>query len=163
MVGHDDDGRGGNDDDAARRHRAMMMSSSSLSGIDSTSSASSFSTASAAAATVAPPAVVPPSSSPSSSPPLAAADPELDALIRLEDGRQRSGLELIASENFVSGAVREALGSCLTNKYSEGQGERASSSLVPFFSVCVFSPDPPIRSHPCGFRFSICTGNILRR
>jgi glycine hydroxymethyltransferase len=44
-------------------------------------------------------------------------------LIRLEDGRQRTGLELIASENFVSGAVREALGSCLTNKYSEGQGE----------------------------------------
>ena len=161
MVGHDDDGRRGNDDDAAR-HRAMMMSSSSLSEIDSTSSASSFSTASAAAAAVAPPAVVPPSSS-SSSPPLAAADPELDALIRLEDGRQRSGLELIASENFVSGAVREALGSCLTNKYSEGQGERASSSVVPFFCVCVFSPDPPIRSHPCGFRFSICTGNILRR
>ena len=100
-----------------------MMSSSSLSEIDSSSSASYFSTtASAAAAAVAPHAAVPPSSS-SSSPLLAAADPELDMLIRLEDGRQRTGLELIASENFVSGAVREALGSCLTNKYSEGQGE----------------------------------------
>lgn len=99
-----------------------MMSSSSLSEIDSTSSASFSTTASAAAAAVAPPAAVPPSSS-SSSPLLAAADPELDMLIRLEDGRQRTGLELIASENFVSGAVREALGSCLTNKYSEGQGE----------------------------------------
>lgn len=98
-----------------------MMSSSSLSEIDSTS-ASFSTTASAAAAAVAPPAAVPPSSS-SSSPLLAAADPELDMLIRLEDGRQRTGLELIASENFVSGAVREALGSCLTNKYSEGQGE----------------------------------------
>lgn len=41
----------------------------------------------------------------------------------LEDDRQRCGLELIASENFVSRAVKEALGSCLTNKYSEGQGE----------------------------------------
>lgn len=99
-----------------------MMSSSSLSEIDSTSSASFSTTASAAAAAVAPHAAVPPSSS-SSSPLLAAADPELDMLIRLEDGRQRTGLELIASENFVSGAVREALGSCLTNKYSEGQGE----------------------------------------
>ena len=98
-----------------------MMSSSSLSEIDSTS-ASFSTTASAAAAAVAPHAAVPPSSS-SSSPLLAAADPELDMLIRLEDGRQRTGLELIASENFVSGAVREALGSCLTNKYSEGQGE----------------------------------------
>lgn len=98
-----------------------MMSSSSLSEIDSTS-ASFSTTAFAAAAAVAPPAAVPPSSS-SSSPLLAAADPELDMLIRLEDGRQRTGLELIASENFVSGAVREALGSCLTNKYSEGQGE----------------------------------------
>jgi glycine hydroxymethyltransferase len=38
----------------------------------------------------------------------------------MEDRRQREGLELIASENFASAAVREALGSCLTNKYSEG-------------------------------------------
>lgn len=44
-------------------------------------------------------------------------------LVNLEDERQRYGLELIASENFVSRAVKEALGSCLTNKYSEGQGE----------------------------------------
>jgi glycine hydroxymethyltransferase len=42
-------------------------------------------------------------------------------MIASEDGRQRAGLELIASENFASAAVREALGSCLTNKYSEGQ------------------------------------------
>lgn len=52
---------------------------------------------------------------------LASFDPELAALIDAEDARQTNGLELIASENFVSHAVREALGSCLTNKYSEGQ------------------------------------------
>jgi glycine hydroxymethyltransferase len=47
-------------------------------------------------------------------------DPQLALLIDAEDQRQRVGLELIASENFASKAVREALGSCLTNKYSEG-------------------------------------------
>jgi hypothetical protein len=50
-------------------------------------------------------------------------DPELAAMIAAEDNRQRKGLELIASENFASKAVRQALGSCLTNKYSEGGGE----------------------------------------
>lgn len=49
-------------------------------------------------------------------------DPELAALIDKEEERQKIGLELIASENFASSAVREALGSCLTNKYSEGNG-----------------------------------------
>jgi hypothetical protein len=53
-------------------------------------------------------------------------DPELDAMINAENTRQRQGLELIASENFVSKAVREVLGSCLTNKYSEGGGENSS-------------------------------------
>ena len=41
-------------------------------------------------------------------------------LIRREDMRQREGLELIASENFVSEQVMAAMGSCLTNKYAEG-------------------------------------------
>jgi len=41
-------------------------------------------------------------------------------LIRQEEERQRGGLELIASENFTSAAVREAVGSVLTNKYAEG-------------------------------------------
>ena len=41
-------------------------------------------------------------------------------LINEEDQRQRNGIELIASENFVSNEVMEALGSCLTNKYAEG-------------------------------------------
>lgn len=52
--------------------------------------------------------------------PLDNFDPELARMIQDEDRRQRVGLELIASENFASAAVREALGSCLTNKYSEG-------------------------------------------
>jgi glycine hydroxymethyltransferase len=51
---------------------------------------------------------------------LAATDPEIAALIRHETERQNDGLELIASENFVSPAVMEAMGSPLTNKYAEG-------------------------------------------
>eukprot|EP01125_Pyxidicula_operculata_P000359 TRINITY_DN10406_c0_g1_i1.p1 TRINITY_DN10406_c0_g1~~TRINITY_DN10406_c0_g1_i1.p1 ORF type:complete len:462 (-),score=133.54 TRINITY_DN10406_c0_g1_i1:113-1477(-) len=47
-------------------------------------------------------------------------DPEIRSLIDKEKERQLKGLELIASENFTSKAVMEALGSCLTNKYSEG-------------------------------------------
>ena len=47
-------------------------------------------------------------------------DPELYNLIQQETQRQAEGLELIASENYASAAVREALGSVLTNKYSEG-------------------------------------------
>jgi len=52
--------------------------------------------------------------------PLAAADPTVYRLIRREVERQEHGLELIASENFVSVAVLEAMGTALTNKYAEG-------------------------------------------
>ena len=51
---------------------------------------------------------------------LRESDPEIAALIEAETERQRDGLELIASENFVSPAVMEAMGSPLTNKYAEG-------------------------------------------
>ena len=51
---------------------------------------------------------------------LRAADPEIAELIEREIERQNDGLELIASENFVSPAVLEAMGSPLTNKYAEG-------------------------------------------
>ncbi|HEY1905846.1 MAG TPA: serine hydroxymethyltransferase [Myxococcaceae bacterium] len=51
---------------------------------------------------------------------LAQVDPEIAALVRKETERQEEGLELIASENFVSPAVLEAVGSVLTNKYAEG-------------------------------------------
>ena len=47
-------------------------------------------------------------------------DPEVAAAIEKEIGRQRSKIELIASENFVSPAVMEAMGTPLTNKYAEG-------------------------------------------
>src|SRR5512141_3484298 len=52
--------------------------------------------------------------------PLAEVDPEVARLIGEETERQADGLELIASENFVSEAVLEAAGSTLTNKYAEG-------------------------------------------
>jgi glycine hydroxymethyltransferase len=51
---------------------------------------------------------------------LADTDPEIAHAIRSETRRQASGLELIASENFVSAAVLEAAGSVMTNKYAEG-------------------------------------------
>ena len=48
-------------------------------------------------------------------------DPEIEALAEAEAKRQVEGLEMIPSENFVSEAVLEAMGSVLTNKYAEGQ------------------------------------------
>lgn len=51
---------------------------------------------------------------------LAITDPELYAVIADEEKRQSQNIELIASENFTSGAVMEAQGSVLTNKYAEG-------------------------------------------
>ncbi len=55
-----------------------------------------------------------------SSPGLKTVDPEIAAVIEREQRRQKEGLELIASENYVSRAVLEATGSVLTNKYAEG-------------------------------------------
>ncbi|XP_077979996.1 serine hydroxymethyltransferase, cytosolic-like [Glandiceps talaboti] len=52
--------------------------------------------------------------------PLKENDPEMYELLINERTRQKRGLELIASENFASKAVLQALGSCLNNKYSEG-------------------------------------------
>uniref|UniRef100_A0A8B9RH78 Serine hydroxymethyltransferase n=1 Tax=Astyanax mexicanus TaxID=7994 RepID=A0A8B9RH78_ASTMX len=51
---------------------------------------------------------------------LSTNDPEVFDIIKKEKKRQTYGLELIASENFASRAVLEALGSCMNNKYSEG-------------------------------------------
>ncbi|MFY0566047.1 serine hydroxymethyltransferase [Archangium lansingense] len=51
---------------------------------------------------------------------LAEVDPEIAKVVHEETRRQEEGLELIASENFVSPAVMEAMGSVLTNKYAEG-------------------------------------------
>ncbi len=56
----------------------------------------------------------------SSSRTLADTDPDIAAAIANETARQQTGLELIASENFVSQAILEATGSIFTNKYAEG-------------------------------------------
>lgn len=59
-------------------------------------------------------------------------DPEIFAAIEREATRQRDGLELIASENYASAAVRQATGSVLTNKYAEGYpGKR-------YYGGCVY-------------------------
>ena len=52
--------------------------------------------------------------------PLSEVDPDLAAAIHEEEDRQRNNIELIASENYTSRAVREAVSSVLTNKYAEG-------------------------------------------
>lgn len=52
---------------------------------------------------------------------LQSVDPEIYALIQKETERQEYGLEMIPSENFVSEAVLDSMGSVLTNKYAEGQ------------------------------------------
>jgi len=58
------------------------------------------------------------------------ADPEILALMKREKARQKRCLEMIASENFTSKAVLQALGSSFTNKYSEGQvGQRLVQEL----------------------------------
>src|SRR5271156_4525067 len=65
--------------------------------------------------------------------PLAEADPEIATTIDHEIRRQHEGLEMIASENFVSQAVLEAAGSVFTNKYAEGYpGKR-------YYGGCEFS------------------------
>lgn len=51
-------------------------------------------------------------------------DPEMARAIISEGKRQQDKIELIASENYVSGAVMEALGTCLTNKYAEGYPQK---------------------------------------
>lgn len=56
----------------------------------------------------------------SSTPNIDRVDPETSAIVRREARRQALSIELIASENFVSEAVLEALGTVLTNKYAEG-------------------------------------------
>ncbi len=55
---------------------------------------------------------------------LAKYDPEVKGVIELEIGRQQEHIELIASENFVTPQVMEAMGSQLTNKYAEGYPRR---------------------------------------
>ncbi len=64
---------------------------------------------------------------------LEEADPEVAALVASEDTRQQHGLQLIASENLVSAAVRQAVGSVFTDKYAEGRPGRR------YYSGCEFA------------------------
>src|SRR5256886_9734303 len=65
--------------------------------------------------------------------PLDSVDPQIADLLRDEARRQATGLELIPSENLVSEAVLEAMGSILTNKYAEGYPGRR------YYGGCGFS------------------------
>ena len=88
-------------------------------------------------------------------------DKEVSDAIDLEINRQRNKIELIASENFVSKAVLEAMGSPLTNKYAEGypskryyggceyvdivetlQSTEPKRYLVPSTLMCSLTPEP---------------------
>src|SRR5260221_14518828 len=89
---------------------------------------------------------------------LEATDPEIAAIIRREEHRQFEGIELIASENYVSTAVAETMANIMTNKYAEGlpgkryyggfggldEGERAGDrGAQPNFRTGPAHPQPP--------------------
>ncbi|MDL2718039.1 MAG: serine hydroxymethyltransferase [Acidobacteriota bacterium] len=88
---------------------------------------------------------------------LAEADPEIARIVAAETARQNEGIELIASENFTSRAVMEAVGSTLTNKYAEGYpGKRyyggcvhvdEAESLAIARAKALFSPGNPDAIH----------------
>ena len=91
---------------------------------------------------------------------LADADPEIARAIELELGRQRDGIELIASENIVSRAVLEAQGSVMTNKYAEGYPGRRYYGGCQFVDIAESSGDRarlpvvrlPLRQRAAQFR-----------
>ena len=62
-------------------------------------------------------------------------DPEIAAALRAELARERDGLEMIPSENFVSPAVMEALGSVLTNKYQKATRKRYMAATPTLMSL----------------------------
>ena len=84
-------------------------------------------------------------------------DPEIARIVAAETTRQNEGIELIASENFTSRAVMEAVGSTLTNKYAEGYpGKRyyggcvhvdEAESLAIARAKALFSPENPDAIH----------------
>jgi glycine hydroxymethyltransferase len=84
--------------------------------------------------------------------PLLEADPEIAATIDREQKRQQSQIELIASENIVSRAVREAQGSVLTNKYAEGYPGRRYYGGCEFVDVVeTLAIERAKRLFRCGF------------
>ena len=77
---------------------------------------------------------------------LAQLDPEIQAVLDAELGRQRDTLEMIASENFVPRAVLEAQGSVLTNKYAEGYPGRRYYGGCEFVDVAESLSPSNVRS-----------------
>ncbi len=83
---------------------------------------------------------------------LAEADPEIAEATRLELGRQRDEIELIASENIVSRAVMEAQGGVMTNKYAEGYPGRRYYGGCQYVDVAeTLAIDRAKRLFGCGF------------
>ncbi len=83
---------------------------------------------------------------------LAEADPEIAEASRLELGRQRDEIELIASENIVSRAVMEAQGGVMTNKYAEGYPGRRYYGGCQYVDVAeTLAIDRAKRLFGCGF------------
>ena len=76
--------------------------------------------------------------------PICETDPETAELLDSELGRQRSGLEMIASENFVPRAVLQCQGSVLTNKYAEGYPGRFYHAEAYGVNPETFRTDPEI-------------------
>ena len=76
--------------------------------------------------------------------PICETDPEIAELLDSELGRQRSGLEMIASENFVPRAVLQCQGSVLTNKYAEGYPGRFYHAEAYGVNPETFRTDPEI-------------------
>ncbi len=82
---------------------------------------------------------------------LSEVDPRVAELIHAEEERQESTLELIASENHVSRAVREAVGSVLTNKYAEGYpGKRYYGGCVHYDAIEDLARDRAKQMFGCG-------------
>src|SRR5213595_751279 len=83
---------------------------------------------------------------------LQQADPRIAELIRQEEARQASTLELIASENHVSKAVMEAAGTCLTNKYAEGYpGARYYGGCKFYDEIEILAIDRAKKLFSCNF------------
>ena len=100
---------------------------------------------------------------------LADTDPAIAGVVRHETTRQNTGLELIASENFVSAAVLEAAGSVLTNKYAEGYPGRryyggcefvdVAESLAIERAIALFGADHAnVQPHSGAPRATPCSG-----
>ena len=94
---------------------------------------------------------------------LAQMDPDIAAAIAHETGRQESGLELIASENFVSPAVLEAVGSVLTNKYAEGYPGKRYYGGCEFVDVVEIARDRPRQDSSSAPSTSTCSRTPARR